>query len=173
MATHLADVSVLFSAPAEPTDARGQERFRSTGGNRSAGPASTPIVGRKTVDLVPFRVSVGQGSMVTADSAVTHDVAAGRLVRVPDVILSFEDEARAGLAAAGLSPGRRDPAPRPATGRAEVVIRTHPRVGSLVLAGSSVDYELLPGERFARAGSGADVDDTRDRHGRRPAQVRA
>ena len=44
------------------------------------------------------------------------------------------------------------------TGRSEVVIRTFPRVGSLVPAGSRVDYELLPGEPRKRTEPGAYVD---------------
>ena len=128
MATHLADVSVLFGAPAEPIPAPGD-------GN------------------------LGAAGAVNADNDVdTFGVVAGRLVRVPNVVLSTESEARADFVAAGLVPGRRDPAPRPVDGRSEVVIRTHPRVGSLVSAGSRVDYEVLPGEPRKRTKPGAYVD---------------
>ena len=98
------------------------------------------------------------GSIITVDDMVTLGVVAGTPVRVPDVVLGTESQARADLGAAGLVPGRRDPAPRPVTGRAEVVIRTRPRVGSLVPAGSRVDYELLPGEPRKRTRPSAYVD---------------
>ena len=67
-------------------------------------------------------------------------------VPVPDVVLLSEKQAMSFIEAAGLEPGRRIPAPRPANDCSEVVIRTHPGVGSIVQAGTLVDYEMLPGK---------------------------
>ncbi len=140
MATHRVDVSVLFGAPAEPIPMTGDASLGSAGGVNAD------------------------------DDTVTRGVAARSHVRVPDVVLSTESEARADFVAAGLVPGRRDPAPRPVSGRSEVVIRTNPRVGSLVSAGSRIDYEVLPGEPRKRTKPGAYVDhdvvDTLFRSGR-------
>ena len=66
------------------------------------------------------------------------------LVRVPDVRLRSEAAAIAVISATGLVPGQRFPRPRPASGRPEVVVRTHPREGTLVRRGARIDYELLP-----------------------------
>jgi hypothetical protein len=71
---------------------------------------------------------------------------AGAPVRVPNVSLESEARAVERIEAAGLVAGRRIPGPRPASHRSEVVVRTYPRAGTLVQAGSTVDYELLPGE---------------------------
>jgi hypothetical protein len=68
------------------------------------------------------------------------------LLYVPDVRMHSEGTAIAEIAAAGLVPGRRDPRPRPVNGRPEVVIRTHPRGGTLVRRGTRIDYEVAPGE---------------------------
>ena len=68
------------------------------------------------------------------------------LVHVPDVRLRAEATAVEEIAAAGLVPGQRDPRPRPVTGRPEVVIRTHPRGGTVVREGTRIDYAVAPGE---------------------------
>jgi hypothetical protein len=68
------------------------------------------------------------------------------LLRVPDVRMHSEAAAIATIARAGLIPGQRDPRPRPVGARPEVVIRTHPREGTLVRRGTRVDYDLAPGE---------------------------
>ncbi len=135
MATHRTDVSVLFGVPAEPIPLPGDESHGSARGVNTATVEPTPLA------------TLG---VVTTDTSV----------RVPDVVLSTESQARASLAAAGLAPGIRNPEPRPVTGRSEVVIRTFPRAGSLIPAGSRVDYELLPGEPRNRAKPGdyADYD---------------
>lgn len=78
------------------------------------------------------------------------DVADRPLVLVPDVRMRAEAAAITRIMAADLVPGRRSPRPRPANGRSEVVIRTHPRAGSLVRSGTRVDYELAPGEPMGR-----------------------
>jgi len=137
------------------------------------------------IKVLPFGSPTGMvvwqhphvGSIVTPDDVVTLGITAGTPVCVPDVILSSESQARADLTAAGLAPGRGDPTPRPATGRSEVVIRTRPRVGSLVPAGSRVDYELLPCEQREpvglRASVNSDVSDTFFQLGCRPVGARS
>ena len=83
------------------------------------------------------------------------------LVRVPDLRMWSEAAAIATIAQAGLIPGQRNPRPRPANGRPEVVIRTTPRAGTLVRRGTRIDYDLLPGEpREPREprGAGAYID---------------
>ena len=189
MATHPADVSVLFGVPAEPIPLPSDERLGSAGGVNAGNAEPTQLATWRPIDLIGLRLAVAlgrlrdlgipsrvkvmshggpigpviwqhphAGSTVTVDEVVTLGVVPGTPVRVPDVVLSTESQARASLAAAGLALGRRNPEPRPVTGRSEVVIRTSPRVGSLVPAGSRVDYELLPGEPRKRTKPGAYVD---------------
>jgi beta-lactam-binding protein with PASTA domain len=89
-------------------------------------------------------VSVRFGVPDALEAAV--DAAELPLVHVPDVRMHSEATAIAEIAAAGLVPGQRDPRPRPVNGRPEVVIRTHPRGGTLVRRGTRIDYEVAPGQ---------------------------
>jgi hypothetical protein len=94
---------------------------------------------------------VGMDDVVAGDVNGT-DATASIRYRVPDVLMRTEEEACAAITTAGLRPGRRDPAPRPVSGRGEVVIRTRPAVGSLVPEGSRIDYDLMPGTPCDHAG---------------------
>ena len=174
MATHQADVSVLFGVSAEPIPLPSDESLGSARGVNATTVEPTPLATRQPFDLIGLRLVVALrrlrslgistkvrvvaadgplgsvvwqhphvGSIVTVEDVVTLGVVDGTPVRVPDVVLSTESQARASLAAAGLAPGRRNPEPRPVTGRSEVVIRTFPRVGSLIPAGSRVDYDVI------------------------------
>ena len=78
-------------------------------------------------------------------TGLSFDVAVG-LVRVPDVTMLSERQARTRIEAAGLRSGRRIPVPVPASRCSEVVVRTTPRGGAVVPADAIVDLELLPGE---------------------------
>lgn len=98
------------------------------------------------------------GSVIDGEVA-TLGVAPGTLVQVPDVRLRTERDACLALEAMAIVPGQRDPAPRPASGRPEVVIRTHPAIGSAVPVGSTVDYDMAPGEpREPNGGDDRDVE---------------
>jgi beta-lactam-binding protein with PASTA domain len=70
----------------------------------------------------------------------------GTLLRVPDVRLCSEAAAIAAIEDAGLVPGERCPRPRPRSGRAEVVVRTLPRAGTLVPRGTRIDFDIIPGD---------------------------
>ena len=170
MATHQGDVSVSFCVPADPVGFHVADRHQMHAPAPEAA-RPTAVADSDVPEVVGLRLPValarlrerGVDAVVRATnrqgpvgvvieqqpgegSAITLDVVIGTPVRVPDVVLESEVRARARIEAAGLEPGRRAPAPRPARQRSEVVLRTRPRAGTLVQAGSTVDYELLPGE---------------------------
>ena len=171
MTTHRGDVSVSSCVPADAVVSRypaGQHHVHvsvsiATRPTTVADSDRTDVVGlRLRVAIARLRsrgvdacvrvtrahgpVGVVIGQQPGEGSVIVLDVVIGTPVRVPDVVLESEVRARARIEAAGLAPGRRIPGPRPASHCPEVVMRTHPRAGTLVQAGSKVDYELLPGE---------------------------
>ena len=169
MATHQGDVSVSFCVPADPVDCHHVADRRQVHVSAPEAARPTAVADSHMTDVVGLRLPVaiarlrerGVDAVVRAmhshgpvgvvieqrpgeGSAITLDVVIG--TPVPDVVLESELPARARIEAAGLEPGRRIPALRPASPCSEVVIRIHPRAGTLVQAGSTVDDELLPGE---------------------------
>ena len=153
MATHQGDVSVSFCVPADPVDCHHVADRRQVHVSAPEAARPTAVADSHMTDVVGLRLPVAIARLrergVDAVVRATHshgpvDVVIG--TPVPDVVLESELPARARIEAAGLEPGRRIPALRPASPCSEVVIRIHPRAGTLVQAGSTVDYELLPGE---------------------------
>ena len=171
MATHQGDVSVSFWVPADLVGFHHVTDRHQVHVSAPEAARPTAVTDSDVTDVVGLRLPValarlrerGVEAVVRATdrqgpvgvvieqqlgegSTITLDVVIGTPVRVPDVVLESEVRARARIVAAGLEPGRRIPAPRPASQCSEVVMRTQPRAGTLVQAGSTVDYELLPGE---------------------------
>ena len=120
-------------------------------------------------------VSVGFAAPDPLESKIQP--AENLLLHVPDVRMLTEAAATATIASVGLVPGQRIPRPRPVSGIREVVIRTFPRVGTLVQRGTRVDFELLPGQPSDRAVTLGDADydamEAHDEPGRQPAEGQA